>query len=85
MPRMVSAIWLAYTTGAREGEIAALRWSDVDLDHGRLRVERAIGEADGAMYEKDTKAGDRCGLSIGDPILVDLLRGLRAGRRPTQS
>jgi integrase len=75
-PRMASAIWVAYTTGAREGEIAALRWSDVDLDGGALRIERAIGEVGGTLYTKDTKTGDRRVLSI-DPILVDLLRGLR--------
>jgi integrase len=76
-PRMVSAIWVAYTTGAREGEIAALRWSDLDLDRGILRIERAIGEANGATYEKETKTGDRRVLSI-DATLIDLLRGLRA-------
>jgi integrase len=29
-------------TGLRRGEALALRWQDVDLDGGRLRVERAI-------------------------------------------
>jgi integrase len=76
---MASAIWVAYTTGAREGEISALRWSDADLDGGALRIERAIGEADGTIYTKDTKTGDRRVLSI-DPIMVDLLRGLRDGQ-----
>lgn len=35
----LSALWqLAMTTGMRRGELAGLRWSDVDLDAGRLRV-----------------------------------------------
>lgn len=80
-PRMVSAIWLAYLTGAREGEVAALRWSDVDLDRRILRVDRAIGEADRSMYTKDTKTGDRRVLSIDDPTVVDLLLGLRADQQ----
>jgi len=77
-PRLVSAIWLAYTTGAREGEVAALRWSDVDLDRGTLRVERSIGQANGETYVKETKTGDRRVLSIEDPATSDLLRDLRA-------
>jgi len=31
---------LAATTGMRRGELLGLRWQDVDLDAGRLRVER---------------------------------------------
>jgi integrase len=31
-------------TGLRRGELLALRWQDVDLDGGRLRVEQALEE-----------------------------------------
>ena len=80
-PRMVSAIWLAYVTGAREGEVAALRWSDVDLDNGSFRVERSIGETNGAIYVKDTKTGDRRTGSLDEPELVELLRDLQTDQR----
>ena len=29
-------------TGARPGEVLALRWSDVDIDRRTLRIERAV-------------------------------------------
>jgi integrase len=35
---------LALATGLRRNEALALRWSDVDLDAGRLRVEQALEE-----------------------------------------
>jgi len=35
---------LALASGLRRGEILALRWSDVDLDGGALRVEQALEE-----------------------------------------
>jgi integrase len=48
---------LAATTGARRGELCALRWRDVDLAEGRLAISRALVDcADGGYVEKDTKA-----------------------------
>ena len=46
---LAAAIAIAATTGLRRGELAGLRWSDVDLDAGRLHVRRAIkNDLDGA-------------------------------------
>jgi len=37
------ALWrLAATTGMRRGELAGLQWMTVDLEHGRLGVERQL-------------------------------------------
>ena len=36
---------VAAYTGARRGEILALRWSDVDLEAATIRIERAIDDA----------------------------------------
>lgn len=36
------AVWLAVTTGMREGEILGLRWIDVDWDQATLRVEQTL-------------------------------------------
>lgn len=33
---------LALATGMRRGELAALRWGDVDFDGGKVRVERSL-------------------------------------------
>ncbi len=35
---------LAAVTGARRGELVALRWSDLDLERGALTITRAISE-----------------------------------------
>ena len=50
------AVLLAATTGARRGELVALRWSD--LAAGRLVVARALVKVPGAaIVEKSTKSG----------------------------
>jgi integrase len=38
---------LALATGARRNELLALRWQDVDLDAGRLRIETALEQTRG--------------------------------------
>jgi integrase len=36
-------LWtLAFYTGARQGELLALQWTDVDLEHGTLSVRRSL-------------------------------------------
>lgn len=46
---------VAAATGARRGEVCALRWTDVDLKAGRLTISRGLVEARGGVIEKDTK------------------------------
>lgn len=41
-PDWRAAITIAIRTGLRQGELRALRWSDVDLDAGRIVVRRAV-------------------------------------------
>ena len=41
-PVLAAAIALAATTGLRRGELAGLRWTDIDLVAGRLQVRRVI-------------------------------------------
>ena len=40
-PRLYLLVLLALTTGARRGELAALRWRDVDLDRAEATVHRS--------------------------------------------
>jgi len=42
-PRDSAAILLAYRHGLRAAELCSLRWSQIDLKHGRLHVNRAKG------------------------------------------
>jgi type 1 fimbriae regulatory protein FimE len=42
--RDAAAILLAYRHGLRAQELCSLKWSQIDLTHGRLHVNRAKGE-----------------------------------------
>ena len=46
---------VAIGTGLRRGELAALRWCDVDLERGTLRVRRAAANCDGKVILKAPK------------------------------
>ncbi|CAN5894213.1 site-specific integrase [soil metagenome] len=52
---------LALTTGLRRGELLGLKWADVDLDRGTLRVGRALVREGGrhAVGETKTRRGRR--------------------------
>ena len=56
-PTLASLLLLAALTGARRGELCALRWSDVDWQAGTLRIARSVYETPGGGWaEKDTKS-----------------------------
>jgi integrase len=89
-PDLAPAFQLAAWRGLRRGEIIGLRWADVDLDDGTLRVVRNATEAGGPcttdcapdcpggkphIGEPKTKRGKRT-VSIG-PSLAAVLRTLR--------
>ena len=56
-----AAFVLAATTGMRRGEVAALRWQDIDLDDARLRVEQSVSTVYGVLVfnPPKTKKGIR--------------------------
>ena len=39
------------TTGLRRGEICGLKWNDLDIEHGTLKIERSIGNGEGGKLE----------------------------------
>jgi integrase len=68
---------LAAVTGARRGELCALRWSDVDLVAESITIARAIvGERNDKLVEKDTKSHASRRIAI-DPQTVNVLAGHR--------
>lgn len=52
-----SLVWLLVLTGLRIGELLALRWQDVDLQAGFLRVSRTLYE--GHFDEPKTRSSNR--------------------------
>lgn len=76
-PAMATVIRVAANTGARRGELAALRWQDVDLTAGTISITSALTTA-GGVERKATKAGDdtRSALAIDDGT-VEALKAWR--------
>ncbi len=52
-------VWLAMTTGARRGELCALRWDRVDFATGVIDIRSAIAQINTRLWEKDTKTHQR--------------------------
>jgi len=72
-PVVATAIALAALTGARRGELVGLRWSDVDLEAGRVRIARSLVLAGGALHEGPTKTHQIRFVAL-DEIGVEVLR-----------
>jgi integrase len=64
-------IWVAMTTGARRGELCAIRRSYVDLESKTLILPRSISEL--ALTEKDTKTHQQRRVTLDDET-VEVLR-----------
>jgi integrase len=76
-PELATFIMLAASSGARRGELIALRWSDLDLDGGRLLIERGIVLVDGDLIEQGTKTHQSRRISL-DAGTVGALRAHQA-------
>lgn len=67
-------IRVAAATGARRGEVCALRWSSIDLDRQSIRVEASLYTTKGGGSAlKGTKSYADRSVSI-DPLTADALR-----------
>jgi len=77
-PGLANLLLLGALTGARRGELCALRWSDLDLEARTLRIARSIFEsAGGGWGEKDTKTHQGRTVSLDDLGLEILARHRR--------
>ena len=65
-PDFAVLLWLAATTGARRGELCALRWGNIDLEAAELLIVRSLFQASGRLVEKDTKTHAARRLALSD-------------------
>jgi integrase len=67
-PVLVAAIVLAAITGARRGELCALRWSDVNWKRGTLTIARSLTVIRRIATEGPTKTHQRRDVAIDDTL-----------------
>jgi integrase len=68
---------VAAMTGLRRGELCGLRWADLDLDGGRLKVRRTIAVVNRELVEGETKSARSRRTVDLDPVTVHALRAHR--------
>ena len=71
-PEFAVFLRLAAATGARRGELCALRWSDIDLDAGTVVVARSIVQGGDGLVEKETKTHAIRRIALDRGTVVDL-------------
>lgn len=73
-PDWGTLVWVGMTSGARRGELCALRWSHVDLTPGRevLWLRRAISHSEAGWIEGELKTHQQRRLAL-DPETVAVL------------
>lgn len=77
-PRFGCFLRILAATGMRRGEACALRWSDVDLNLGVLRVDESVISAKGGALVKGPKTRASIRRLAVDPTTVAELRMLRS-------
>lgn len=77
--RLEPLFHLALKTGMRQGELLALRWSDVDLEKGVVSIRRSVSVRGEVRFSKP-KGGQNRAIEIGSG-LASLLRGHKQKQR----
>jgi integrase len=80
-PPLATWLRLAVVTGARRGELCALRWADVDLDGLAVTISGSLARIGGALVRKETKT-ERPRVVAIDAETADTLRDMSAGLAP---
>jgi integrase len=73
-PDLACFLRLSAISGARRGEVCALRWSDIDLSRGILTISRSlIGGRNNALVEKGTKTHAKRKVSLDEETIRSLV------------
>ena len=76
--RLFPALWLSANTGLRRSELLGLCWSDLDLKHARLSINRGLVAVGYELHETRGKiANSRRCIDL-DPTTLTVLAGWRA-------
>lgn len=67
-------VWVAMVTGARRGELCALRWDRLDSTAHVLTIVSSIRQRSGTTWEKDTKTHQQRLITIDDQTMGLLVR-----------
>ncbi len=65
-------LFLAMTTGARRGELAALRWRDVDFEGKTITIRHSVAEDRDSILIKDTKSHQVRAVALDDATVAML-------------
>ena len=76
-PELGHFLHIAASTGARRGEMCALRWSNLDPKRMTLTIERSIAEVPGGIREKSTKTHAERRISL-DPDTLAVFEAHKA-------
>lgn len=76
-PELSRFLHVAATTGARRGEVCALRWTNFDAKLRTLTIERSIADLPGGLVEKDTKTHISRRMAL-DPGTAEVLEEQRS-------
>jgi integrase len=66
-------LFVAMTTGARRGELAALRWRDVDLGGRTITIRQSVAEDRDSILIKDTKSHQVRGVALDEETITVLV------------
>jgi integrase len=71
-PSVYIAVFIALMTGVRRGEACALRWRNVDLDRGLIRVAESLEQTKGTLRFKAPKSGKSRTITLPASAIAEL-------------
>lgn len=64
-------VYLAISTGARRGELAGLKWEDVDLSTGQITISHGLYySSKRGVYDGQTKTGEHRSLKVPNEVIA---------------
>ena len=76
--------YIELATGLRRGELLGLKWNDIDLEHGSLRVQRQIARIDGEIVEAPLKTKNAYRTLPLSADAIDVLKAQKKKCGPSQ-